>query len=338
MSVCNDEQRVKQESVPGPGKSTCSIFKPTVKTSVQYVWLENRLADFHLWADGVGAMAKDRASLDHRFESYGSEFLPVRTLLLILRSDLEEFCVEARNEIGLSISAILDDLAMAGVVIRRTGRSSRLQKYDNKFDPSRHVELERFLRFSCVKSPACASGSNVGAKLSVQDYMNCLAAMTLTPAQERVIQSNLRRRSRFMLSYHHSKGLESRKTASSSRNSRQMSQDRNMESIGSSDGAQPPLQSSQQRSTSGVSSKLGNERPTESRPSTTASLPVSQIQNKDIVEMVSSKRPSTSITTITGSAKYPKPPKPDNSSAVLKCPACFQTLPQELGRNKTLWK
>lgn len=334
IPVRHNGPRALQESHSGPGNSPLGSFGPTIEETAQYHWLENRLADFHLWADGVGAIAKYHASLDYRFESDDSELLPVKTLLLLLRSDLEEFNVDAKDDLRLSIDARLKGLAIIGLAIRRTGRGSRLQKYDNKFDSSKHVELQRVLRLVCMRRYAGAFHST----MTVEDKINRLVDAELTPAQDRIIQSNLRRRSRFMSSYHHSKGLRSIQRAIASTHTGQKGMDPNVANSASSNSGPPSGQSPSQRSTLGHSSKLGLGNPTESIPSTMASTPLSQMHIQSLDDTLPSKRPETSITAITGAAKYPKPPELDEYLRLFKCPACFQTLPSEFGRDEKMWK
>jgi hypothetical protein len=47
-------------------------------------WAENRYADFNLWASGIGAKTRGRASLDHRLSSHSG----VRAVFLALLKHL----------------------------------------------------------------------------------------------------------------------------------------------------------------------------------------------------------------------------------------------------------
>jgi len=60
-------------------------------------WAENRLADFNLWANGVGALATGRASLDSRL-GFKPEVQGVVTNLLYLLKDIVDECYK----IGMS--------------------------------------------------------------------------------------------------------------------------------------------------------------------------------------------------------------------------------------------
>lgn len=58
-------------------------------------WAENRLADFNLWASGVGASATTQASLDWRLHYQPK----ARIVLVSLLVALKEF-VEQCNDLG----------------------------------------------------------------------------------------------------------------------------------------------------------------------------------------------------------------------------------------------
>src|SRR4051794_37034992 len=70
-----------------------------VETLAEHGWAENRLADFNLWAAGVGATAPTQASLDWRLH-----FQPeARTVITHLLVTLREFIKQCK-ELGESIS------------------------------------------------------------------------------------------------------------------------------------------------------------------------------------------------------------------------------------------
>lgn len=55
-------------------------------------WAENRLADFNLWASGIGALARNRASLDHRL----AQKPDARDIILTLLRHLSSAVLECR--------------------------------------------------------------------------------------------------------------------------------------------------------------------------------------------------------------------------------------------------
>lgn len=56
-------------------------------------WAENRLADFNLWASGIGALAYKRASLDARLALRPNVRDTIANLLLVLNAAVQE-CLE----------------------------------------------------------------------------------------------------------------------------------------------------------------------------------------------------------------------------------------------------
>ena len=53
-------------------------------------WAENRLADFNLWAAGVGASARSRASLDWRLHFQPEVHIVLTSLLVTLKNFTDE--------------------------------------------------------------------------------------------------------------------------------------------------------------------------------------------------------------------------------------------------------
>lgn len=61
---------------------------------MHHEWAENRLAEFKLWADGVGAFASDRASLDMRLAMEWETKNLVMSILILLQGCIET-CISA---------------------------------------------------------------------------------------------------------------------------------------------------------------------------------------------------------------------------------------------------
>lgn len=68
-------------------------------------WAENRLADFNLWASGIGALAPHRASLDHRLALRPDVRNVIKGLLQILHTELEE-CID----LGMVVTSLISVL------------------------------------------------------------------------------------------------------------------------------------------------------------------------------------------------------------------------------------
>nr|RBQ96747.1 hypothetical protein FVER53263_13503 [Fusarium verticillioides] len=71
----------------------CLSVKPLMKEG----WAENRLADMNLWASGVGALARPKASLDRRLEFQPKARLVLSNLLLTLERFIEVCRIHAMD-------------------------------------------------------------------------------------------------------------------------------------------------------------------------------------------------------------------------------------------------
>ena len=82
-------------------------------TSLRDEWIDNRIADFNLWASGIGALSKNRSSLDARLElrpDLRSMVIDLLQLLILLIEDCIELgkssLADGRLRSGLRISYI----------------------------------------------------------------------------------------------------------------------------------------------------------------------------------------------------------------------------------------
>ncbi|KAG7289731.1 hypothetical protein NEMBOFW57_006107 [Staphylotrichum longicolle] len=110
--------------------------------------LETRLADFRLWADGVGALAKAGVSLDSRLQGRVNDLALVKNILIMLANSLDYYMNLAKTGTSsidgavLNIDSAIKNLALIGVAIRRTGKASRNRKADHTFNPNAHQEFK----------------------------------------------------------------------------------------------------------------------------------------------------------------------------------------------------
>ncbi|KAI9042927.1 BAG family molecular chaperone regulator [Aspergillus affinis] len=93
-----------------------------------------------------------------------------------------------------NVESMEDQLARIAVAIRRSGRRSRLQKADQRFDPTEHEELEGYLIAMLL------------TQLKRMDKTRDASA--LNEVQLRLVRCNLKRRNRFLYAQRHSKGLD----------------------------------------------------------------------------------------------------------------------------------
>ncbi|KAI2616648.1 hypothetical protein GGS26DRAFT_577882, partial [Hypomontagnella submonticulosa] len=288
-------------------------------------WAENRLADFNLWADGVGALAAPRASLDYRFESKPMELTLVKSLLAMLH-DFVEKCAhcarigESTGEAIENVDSALGNLALIAVAIRRTGKRSRLQKADRKFNPDDHTELETYLEFMILYR-------QFRKKSSYEACEDALGGLTTSLPQKRLIEANLRRRNRFIQAQTHSELLRTKNIfledaisqLEITPNEAQMKQ------------KEAPLAKGKARQRVALP-----DDPTIS--GTSASLPESALRI-NLREKPSAPSPAmTAITILTSAVQYPNPPKPRPDHQLFKCPCCCQSLPMDIAMEQTLWK
>ncbi|MBE3047054.1 hypothetical protein IMZ48_31920, partial [Candidatus Bathyarchaeota archaeon] len=217
-------------------ESCISKFKHLINSggSNEQESLETRLADFNLWADGVGATAKLGASLDTRFHARPDDLLLVKGTLTMLADFLDEYAILASDrsptdEAIINVDSSIRNLAMIGVAIRRTGKASRSRRADRLFDRAEHQELRRHLECIVLLRPSETQpqledldASKVNELIAsnapqlnelvvpmlerlVECRMSQLGASKLSVVQNRLIEANLRRRHRFLLAQRRSR-------------------------------------------------------------------------------------------------------------------------------------
>lgn len=177
---------------------------------------QTRLADLRLWADSVGAVAHEKASLDYRFQHRSDDVSFIRNLLSMLEGflkDLEEFLLTAKHEADLqdimtNIDSTIDTLAFIGVQVRRSGRKSRIRKADNSFDQNQGKYRNLRAHLACIvlaRPTKEGRPEKEGKDIHSVDYF---AKIKLSSIQERLIEANLRRRHRFIEAQRHSDRLK----------------------------------------------------------------------------------------------------------------------------------
>ncbi|KAH7175220.1 hypothetical protein EDB81DRAFT_635356, partial [Dactylonectria macrodidyma] len=153
---------------------------------------ETRQADLRLWADGVGATARGTASLERRSRERPDDLLLVKTILVMLADFVEDYSTLLKTGVPTDdavhrVDSTIENLALIGVAIRRTGRASRRRRADARFDLAEYHELRRHLE--CI-IPLRSSKSGLKDELNLS---------SLTVVQKRLIKANLRRRHRFVI-------------------------------------------------------------------------------------------------------------------------------------------
>lgn len=168
--------------------------------------LESRSADFSLWADGLGALAKSRASLDFRLQGRTNDIELVKNVLIMLADSLDYSESLAESDVNFAasiqnIDSAIEILALISVAIRRTGKASRNRRADQTFDPSKHQELRKHLECVVLLRPTKEA---LFHKTEDGNFIAQLDTSKLFDLQQRIIQANLRRRHNFLMAQKHS--------------------------------------------------------------------------------------------------------------------------------------
>lgn len=169
------------------------------------IHLQTRVADLRLWADSVGAVAHEKASLDYRFQHRLDDISFIQDLLSMLEGfleDMEGCLLTTKHEadlqdIMININSTIDTLAFIGVQIRRSGHKSRIRKADHSFNQNQDRYRNLRAHLACVilaKPTEEGRPKNEGKDIHSVGYF---AEMKLSPIQERLIEANLRRLHRF---------------------------------------------------------------------------------------------------------------------------------------------
>ncbi|KAF4442361.1 hypothetical protein FALBO_17299 [Fusarium albosuccineum] len=304
-------------------------------------WAENRRADFNLWVDGVGAMAKKKASLDARFESRWRELALTQNLLLRLSAYLEDYLDAEEREVAeeakANVDAAIENLASIALAIRRTGLKSRLIKADKNFDPITVDDLRMHLECIIRIRPPPPDNEDQEYDQKPPLWWQVDMNRALTPLQQRLIQGNLQRRNRFLYAQRHSDKLAYRGPSSTVTGNR---------ATGSK-----PSGTKKVASAVDASQQLdhdGHKQPHDpTKSGTSAPVPVGDFsweEGKGAFQTLESQ-----ITSIASTARYPKLAIPRRSlletddedseqPKVLKCPCCCQALPIDIAEGNNAWK
>ncbi|KAK0627615.1 hypothetical protein B0T14DRAFT_512967 [Immersiella caudata] len=307
-------------------------------------WAELRLSDFNLWVAGVGATARNKASLDARLQALPEERATLQHILSSLHKSLID-CQRLRgSELYASrqiVDVIIENLAILANVIRRTGRESRLRRADADFDPDRQADFRRHLECIVLLRPS---------KDGVQDFHrtsnSCLASQCrLTEIQSRLIDANMRRRYRFLRAQRHALKLAEQSQLTLRVGNEPHNPTFESHTVKSPGGGEQPYSQTGGHKTG---SKQRDRCHTESvaapqlEPSTGAARSSTKASTVNLDPNLFAEggksRPVpapeialTTITTIAAAIEYPKPPKLSHSGPerpmIMKCPCCCQALP-----------
>lgn len=292
--------------------------------------LENRLADFSLWVDGVSAVAKSGLSLDSRLQSRTSDSAIVKSVLVMLFDSLDYYMslsqAGSSSDDGVqNIDSAIRNLALIGVAIRRTGKASRSRRADRTFNPDEHPELRKHLE--CVLLLRPTEGGR---------HSDELDPSKLTDLQRRLIDANLRRRHQFLLAQRRSRNQEGAQKQHPALGSTPSVDDTPLTKDARPASSRKPEGSRGQPSTSSTKRKDPFLAPTISGLSraSTAEGTLKYAPAKRYTPGVT----KTQITSIASDAEFPEPPDIPEDRDIFQCPCCCQSLPIETFKDPKLWK
>ncbi|EHK41855.1 hypothetical protein TRIATDRAFT_322009 [Trichoderma atroviride IMI 206040] len=305
--------------------------------------LESRLADFNLWADGVGALAKPGASLDSRLQGRLNDLALVKNVLIMLADSLDHCVGLAKNETNYdetahheaiqNLDSAIKNLALIGVAIRRTGQASRNRRADKTFNPDNHQELrthlECIIRLRPTEEALFQQTENGG-------FVAKLDNSKLSDIQNRLVEANLRRRHKFLIAQKRSRDqrnvqirpsiLEAPSPAGSVLQQEPLADIRNADAAKNKESTSYPI-------------TRGHEAtaPTISRFSL-ASTAEGTLRYTPAARKYTPSVTKTQITFIASDVEFPKAPSIPLGREIMKCPCCCQSLPIGTFQNPKLWK
>lgn len=305
--------------------------------------LESRLADFNLWADGIGALAKPGVSLDSRLQGRVNDLALVKNVLIMLADSLDH-CVglaedktsydETDHHIAIqNLDSAIKNLALIGVAIRRTGQASRNRRADKTFNPDNHQELRTHLECIIRLRPteeALFHQKDNGEYVAKSDNSK------LSDIQNRLVEANLRRRHKFLIAQKRSrtqKNVQIRPSipeAPSSAGS--VPKEEHLADIQNADTANNPNPTPYS-----ITRGYGSTAPTISRFSL-ASTAEGTLKYTAAARKYTPSITKTQITFIASDVEFPKAPSIPLGREIMKCPCCCQSLPIGTLQNPKLWK
>jgi hypothetical protein len=302
--------------------------------------LESRLADFSLWADGLGVLAKPRASLDFRLQGRTNDIELVKNVLIMLADSLDYFNSLSESDVNSpasiqNIDSAIEILALISVAIRRTGKASRNRRADQTFDPSKHQELRRHLECVILLRPTKEA---LFHKTEEGNFIAKLDTSKLSDLQQRIIQANLRRRHNFIMAQKHSIAQKAPQAQpSAAQLSLPIGSLLQTETI-----VKTQYLASPQNPAPFPTSDLAIRGKSIAAPTISgyslASTAEGTLKFDAAAKRYISGTAKTQITFIASNADFPKAPSITSNQKISKCPCCCQSMPGEILQDPKEWK
>jgi hypothetical protein len=210
---------------------------------------------------------------------------------------------------------ILDYLVRITIVLRGSGRRTRLQKADERFEPEEHEDLQKHLTIIILARPEFSKEQ--------------IEPTPLSEVQQRLILCNLKRRNRFLYAQRHSKWLNPVTTG-------HPSQPRPIE-IHSANNREAAEQT--QKSLMPIAKHLSEDPGASMNPAIRTGTSLSAISESLALPQALTPAPSISIvmSSTVMNLKYPRPPRRREDALVFTCPCCCQVYPVTLSEENR-WK
>lgn len=324
--------------------------------------LQNRLASFNLWVDGIGALAKSGASLDSKLQSYSDILNLVKSLLNLLSDLVVEFADissegHAITKAFANMDSVIKNLANIGAAIRRGGKASRSRRENESFNPDEHHDFKRHLECLVLlrpdeeqpqsaninglidSIPAESSDMNGILKVKLEQLEKSrteeLDPSKLTEIQKRLIDANLRRRHHFLVAQKQSQRLK--QTAQSRMPIDEQQSEANAskftENVPTAQPKTPaPLENEYQRTKSKAPPTVASSSKVASTIAGTLPSNLAEYQQRATTTAYSK------ISFIAANTEFPKPPSSSRNQPTFKCPCCCQPLPSEDFTSPSRWK
>lgn len=318
-------------------KSCMSRFETLLarnhNTVGRYKLLESRQADFNLWADSVGALAKPGASLDSRLKGRAKDIALVNNVLFMLDDSLE-YCAELSESDGnydeaiQNLDSAIRNLALIGAAIRRTGKASRNRRANRTFDPDIHQDFRQHLECVVLLRP---TEDGLFRQREDGQYEAKLNSLELSNLQARLIEANLRRRHNFLVAQRQSRAQDVL----------------NIKSFtlavlpGAGELPQTPptdVDTDRGHRTPDSHEPLPESTTETAKPTAPTITGFSRASTAEGSLNYTPKMAKTQITSIASNAEFPRSPATSSNQEISKCPCCCQALPIEIFCNPKAWK
>ncbi|KAJ1322984.1 ankyrin repeat domain-containing protein 50 [Microdochium nivale] len=320
--------------------------------------IRNRIADFKLWADGVGAMARKGLSLEKRFEHRPRDLNLVKNVLIILSQFLDEVVSKigtdgSRKSLD-NVESSIKNLALIGMAIRQTGKASRRRRADATYDPAKYRQLRQHLECIVLLRPgeglpglehiADESDSDsimteherlgVNLETRLENYavarLGGLERSNLSVLQNRLIEANLRRRHRFKQAQGRSQRTNiqpAEPRTPTTDESRPLTESPQTHDSASLAEASSPTPNKADMTRASINSRQ------ESDPTTAEGS-----MGDPLLAKATRKVTPSQISSIGAECEFPKPPIHVPGRLVTRCPCCCQSLPVNVTSSPTAWR